>query len=668
MPSSNDKTSSYLLVSFDTLRADVAYSGVFPTIERLRRRGVTFSRTVAAAPLTPPSHASVMSGRYPPKHGVRHLFKESIDPSLNLLAEAFQHAGFRTGGIVSCPGMNAWYGLDRGFDSYDDEIPLLPDGSDPLQTVDVKLRGTALKRADVVADRALAWLDADPGRDFFLFLHFFDAHWPYEAPREGMASTANAYEDEVAYMDHHLGRVLDGLDERGLLDDLTIVIFSDHGEDLAGWYANDKAGDGRREEEEGHGALLFDQTQMVMLVVSVPGQTPSGITIDSQVRLIDIAPTLRELARLAPDPGMDGETLRPLWLGKTGHRTAYFETFYREEIKPELGAPQAVPLAGVRLDDRWKVVWEARSLEAGVEVYDLTTDPGEYRPALRIGLPDDRPPDLVTRPADPRAGKALERLHLKARPIVDRLIEALVPLGTGGIFLTGSYANGTHDAYSDIDLTIVRHDVAPDAEFRDALESLIRDSGDLLALFSATHLGLEDLFVSFYDTGEYLAKVDLNCVGPRGVPSDGILLTEAYDPIVLPLPEETPVFPVEMSWNRLIGWVHYCDGKIRRGEFLEAADSLTEIRSAIAIPALQSVYNLPFEGARRLEVRLPKESLEILSRTFPSRLEQPALDLALTEVVQLSSETLRIMDPITAGPHETRLTRMMGMIGRRLEV
>lgn len=659
-------SSSFLLVSFDTLRADVAYCGAFPTIERLRQRGITFSRTVAAAPLTPPSHASVMSGRYPPNHGVRHLFKETIDPNLTLLAEAFQHSGYRTGGIVSCPGMNSWYGLDRGFETYDDEIPLLADGSDPLQTVDVKLRGTALKRADVVADRALDWLDAEQDKDFFLFLHFFDSHWPYEAPTTGLAKTNNAYEDEIAYMDHHLGRVLDGLEERGLLEDLTIVIFSDHGEDLNGWYANDKAGEGRREEEEGHGALLFDQTQMVMLVVSAPGETPAGLTIDSQVRLIDIAPTMRKLANLAPDPEMDGTALQPLWQGENGHRTAYFETFYREEIRTEPGEPEKVPLVGVRLDDRWKVVWEPRSSDSGFEVYDLEADPGEHHPVLRMALPDDTLPDLAMRAPDAEASDALERLPARARPIVDQLIEKLSPHATGGIFLTGSYADGMHDAYSDIDLTITRHDAAPDSEFRNLVEHALRSNGDILALFPASHLGMEDLFVSFFDTGGDVTKIDLNCVGPRDIPTDGILLTAALEPIVLPLPAANAAFPVALSWNRLIGWTHYCDGKIRRGELLEAADSLAEIRSSVAIAALQAAHNLPAEGARRLETRLPQQTLLQMSRTMPAALDQASLDIALTELVRLSAASLRVVNPDLADTYEIRLARMMEMIGPEL--
>ncbi|RLC35689.1 sulfatase, partial [Candidatus Shapirobacteria bacterium] len=174
-----------LLVSLDTLRADVAFSGNFRGIEKLRKMGVSFLNTISSSPLTPISHATVFTGLQPYHHGIRHLFKEQINDDVNSFVEQFKKANYQTGAIVSCPGMNKWYGLDKGFDYYDDEIPLLADGTDPLLTVDVKKRGSALKRADVVVSKAKKWIgQRDKNRPFLLFLHFFDAHWPYQAPQK----------------------------------------------------------------------------------------------------------------------------------------------------------------------------------------------------------------------------------------------------------------------------------------------------------------------------------------------------------------------------------------------------------------------------------------------------------------------------------------------------
>ena len=249
------KKKNLFFVSLDTVRADVAYSGKFEAIEKLRNVGVTFLNTISSSPLTPVSHATVFTGLQPFNHGVRHLFKEQINKDVPVLAEILKSEGYKTGAIVSCPGMNRWYGFSRGFDHYDDEIPLLADGSDPLQTVDVKKRGTALKRAEVVIDRAIQWISKNKdGQPFFVFLHFFDAHWPYEAPKKFAGD--NIYEEEVAYSAHHFGLFIKKMEEMNLLSNTTVVCFSDHGEDLDGMYPNDKGG-----EKLGH---LLQQSAKVL--------------------------------------------------------------------------------------------------------------------------------------------------------------------------------------------------------------------------------------------------------------------------------------------------------------------------------------------------------------------------------------------------------------------
>ena len=379
-------TPSVLLISLDTLRVDVATSGKYPTFERLARDGTSFTHAVASAPLTPVSHASVLTGLQPFNHGVRHLFREQLAPGVRTLQAVLQNVGYTTGAVVSCPGLHRWYGMDDGFSHYDDEIPLLADGRDPLEVVDVEIRGTALKRAPVVVERALSWLDQVKSEPFFGFVHFFDAHWPYEAPTDFGIPVANPYEGEVAYMDHHLGLLLEGVESMGVsLDELVVVAFSDHGEDLAGWYPNDHAGDLGYPEERGHGALLFDATQLVPLWIRAPGRFPAGATARAQVRLVDIAPTILDLLQI-PAPPMDGESLLPYAEGHRGHRPAYFETYYREELalsKPEFSRLKA--LRGLRYEDRLKLIWEVGG--DGTWIYELENDPLERRPlTLSDGL------------------------------------------------------------------------------------------------------------------------------------------------------------------------------------------------------------------------------------------------------------------------------------------
>ncbi|XYI01406.1 sulfatase [Sorangium sp. So ce1128] len=374
------------MISLDTLRADVAYSGRFPTMARLGRESTTFRRTIASAPFTPTSHGTILTGLQPANHGIRHLLREKLNSNAPTLAMLLRAQGYATGAIVSCPGLNRWYGLFRGFSHYDDEIPKLPDGRDPVEVADVKLRGTALKRAPLVVERALGWLAARPREPFFLFVHFFDAHWPYEAPVQMDVPIANPYEGEVAYMDHYLGMLLDGVASLGYaLDDAILVALSDHGEDLAGWYSNDHAGGQGHPEEEGHGCLLFDTTQLVPLWLRAPGRLPAGLAINSQVRLVDVVPTLLDMLSL-PGPRLDGDSLLPIVRGEElSHRLAYCETFFPEElgaINPQFRHLR--PLRGLRVADRYKLIWQVGS--EGVEAYDLHEDPDEKRPLRLPGL------------------------------------------------------------------------------------------------------------------------------------------------------------------------------------------------------------------------------------------------------------------------------------------
>jgi arylsulfatase len=365
-----------LFISLDTTRADVAYSGKFPGIERLRRVGTTFTQAISSSPLTPISHASVFTGLQPSGHGIRHLLREQMCPDVPTLAELLQQAGYATGAVVSCPGMNTWYGLNRGFDHYDDEIPKLPDGRDPLTVGDVKLRGLALKRAPAVFERAAAWAKAQDG-PFFLFAHFFDAHWPYEPPEDFGIPVANPYEGEVAFSDHYLDLLLARLEAMGHdLSTFCIVCFSDHGEDLAGWYPNDHAGDLGHPYEEGHGCLLFDATQHVPLIISGLG-TRAGAQVTQQVRLVDVMPTVLDMLGLTVADS-DGASLVPCLSGRTlPPRVAYCETFFPEEVSAR-GEYDISPLRALRssgAEGCHKVIWEADA--EGVVCYDLHSDPHE---------------------------------------------------------------------------------------------------------------------------------------------------------------------------------------------------------------------------------------------------------------------------------------------------
>jgi arylsulfatase A-like enzyme len=575
-----------LLVSFDTLRSDVAYSGKFPTINRILARGTSFSTAVASAPLTPLSHASVFSGLQPPNHGLRHLFREKIEQDVPLLAEFFTAAGYRTGAITSCPGMKSWYGFSRGFQSYDDEIPLLADGSDPLQTVDVKLRGTALKRANVVVDRAMDWL-GDGGDDpFFLFIHFFDSHWPYEPPEEYGVDIANPYEGEIAFMDHHLGRLLTWMEEKGLADDLAIMFFSDHGEDLEGWYPNDKAGDRGHPEEEGHGALLFDQTQLVALSLSWPGYLPQGAWNGTQVRLVDIAPTLLDLIGVEPTRGMDGESLLPLVRGEQHpHRPAYFETFYREEISnTRVGPMTCRPLAGVRLDDKWKVIWEPASLASGCMVFQLQQDPGEWRPSLALQMAPPVQPEFPAQPFDHAAAEAVLEQASTVIPGASAVIPVIAALSARaelGIALFGGIAKGAPDPVEGIRLDVSFPTTAPGPADIVWIKDVVGRHIDVL---TAVKGGKGWTFLC--EVEDVILCLGISCIGP-GDPQDErvrIILREPAGRMPTVRRVTGSAVSASVLWNRLWGLSWKAAMQIQRGAGQDADEILRQIRTEILDP------------------------------------------------------------------------------------
>ncbi len=367
-----------LLISLDTLRADVAYSGKFKNINSLRKNGVTFLNSISSSPLTPVSHSTIFTWLQPFNHWVRHLFKEQIRDDVITLAERLKDNNYETGAIVSCPGMNKWYWFSRWFNHYDDEIPKLADGTDPLLTIDVKKRWTALKRANIVSDRAFHWLDTNYSKDkpYFLFIHFFDAHWPYEAPEVFWGD--NAYEEEVAFADHYLWVFLEKAKERWYLDNTTILCFSDHWEDLDWLYPNDKGWAKLwHPEEYGHGTLLYDQTQKTVLIIS-DEHLPTNTTLKNQVRLVDITPTVLDLLWINSNTSFDWTSLLPIINGSLDIDLPWYsETFYPEEQKE---FPNIKNKKSLRLNNASKTIFNLDS--DLMELYDLSSDPNEIKNLL----------------------------------------------------------------------------------------------------------------------------------------------------------------------------------------------------------------------------------------------------------------------------------------------
>jgi arylsulfatase A-like enzyme/Flp pilus assembly protein TadD len=343
---------SVVLVTIDTLRADHVgvYGAAFartPTLDALAVQGARFETAIAATPITLPSHATLLTGAWPPRHGVRHNGIFELGPELPTLAERFREAGYATGAVVGAVVLRARYGLGRGFDHYDDQVGTRRAGAS----------GFLERSATDVTDAALAWLPTAGERPFFLWVHYYDPHLEHRAPASFAAQLpGRPYDAEVAYVDHELGRLLLGLEAHGRLADTIVAVTSDHGESLG------------EHGELNHGMTLYDATMRVPWIVAGPG-VPAGRVVPGVVRGVDVAPTLLALAGAPALPGADGEDLEPLLHGKgeLSTRVAYTET-----LLPQLDFGWA-PLHGVRTN-------EALYVRAPrPELYDLAADPGQLR-------------------------------------------------------------------------------------------------------------------------------------------------------------------------------------------------------------------------------------------------------------------------------------------------
>ncbi len=293
-----------LLVTFDTTRWDhVGYAnghqGVTPMLDALAKRGTWFSTCVTPQPLTLPSHASIMTGLYPFHHGVRNNGTYIVPDRDVTLAERFQAAGYATHAVVSAFVLDSRFGLDQGFDGYDDDL-----SGGPKQ----KMFMFKEIKAEQTAARAVEWLKGgrDKDRPFFLWVHFFDPHADYEPPPEWAAKfPGDPYTGEIAYADHSLGYILKELDDEHLLEGTVVAFTGDHGDGLG------------EHGENTHSLFIYESTTRVPLLFAGPG-VPKGKRVDELVRTIDIAPTLLRLAGLEAADEVDGASLVPVWRGSPG--------------------------------------------------------------------------------------------------------------------------------------------------------------------------------------------------------------------------------------------------------------------------------------------------------------------------------------------------------------
>ena len=340
------KQTNVLLITFDTTRVDALScyggpAGVSPVVDRLAREGVLFEQAHTPIPLTLPAHSSLMTGRYPHQHGVLNNNTYRLPGEEVCLAEVLSESGYDTAAFVGAYVLAETYGLDQGFEHYDASFP-----------EDSSTSTFAERPADEVADAALAWLAKRSGaRPFFLWLHFYDPHYPHEQPAGETAELGELYHREVNYCDTQLGRILQALRDSGERERTLVVFTSDHGE-------------GRGEKGEStHGFFLYEGTQHIPLVIQHPALEP-GSRRDELVSLLDVMPTILGLLDLE-GPSVSG---RDLFEGEPqpGRRLLLATDLPRIDFSLS-------PLRAV-LEGRFKYIRAPHP-----EVYDLIEDPRERR-------------------------------------------------------------------------------------------------------------------------------------------------------------------------------------------------------------------------------------------------------------------------------------------------
>jgi arylsulfatase A-like enzyme/Flp pilus assembly protein TadD len=288
------KPRSMVLITVDTTRADYLepYGSELvktPVLQRLADRGTLMEQAYAVAPLTLPSHTSIHTGLYPLQTAVRNNGTHSVPADLSTLAERFTAAGYRSGAFVSAAVLERRYGLDQGFEIYDDDLSKsrfrLP-------------RMVADRPAEFTVDAAVEWLgNLSDDEDFFLWVHLYDPHAVYDPPpRFREEYKTHLYAGEIAYMDEQIGRLL-AHEKIETSKDIVVSVIGDHGESLG------------EHGENTHGILAYRSTLRVPWIIWIKG-VEGGNVLKPAVSQVDLAPTLLDIAGLLDqDHGMAGQSL-----------------------------------------------------------------------------------------------------------------------------------------------------------------------------------------------------------------------------------------------------------------------------------------------------------------------------------------------------------------------
>lgn len=340
-----------VVVTFDTTRATrlgcYGYERAeTPNLDAFAAESVLFEHAVSPVPTTLPSHSTMFTGLYPQDHGVRYNLLFRLGPEALTLAEVLSAEGFATGGFPATFILDTRFGLNQGFETYADA---------PRPDDDRTSHRTAIMRhASDGVDLALDWLSTQPEKAF-VWLHFYDPHWPYTPPFPYSSRFRDRpYDGELAYADSQFGRFLAALREDPMWDRTAVIVAGDHGEGL---YEHD---------ERFHATLVYEATQHVPLIVRSPGVRAGRVS--EPVGLVDLMPTVLDLVGVEAPPNLRGVSLAPALRGEQPER----RDLYFESHAGSLSYGWA-QLSGLRYG-RWKLIDSSDP-----ELFDLEEDPAELR-------------------------------------------------------------------------------------------------------------------------------------------------------------------------------------------------------------------------------------------------------------------------------------------------
>ena len=379
-----------ILVTLDTTRADrigcYGYQlALTPSLDAMAARGVLFERAYTPVPLTLPSHASMLTGLYPPEHGLHVNGMGRLAGEIPVLAEILKQRNYSTAAFLSAFVLNSKFGLNRGFQTYDDDLS---------QTTQAESYLHRRRDGRSVMDAALSWLQTHCGQPFFCWVHLYDAHCEYDARESlfGDRFVQQPYDAGIAVQDLQLGRLSEFLKNRGLTKQTLVIVVGDHGEGLM------------EHGEQEHGMLLYESAVRVPLVISGLPIVKAGHRVSTPVSLVDLMPTVLDCLAVGQKFPLSGRSLKPSIQGADLEpRPCYLETDAPFEY-------HWAPLRALVMNGS-KFIRTARP-----EFYDLIDDPGEVR-NLADTAGSERP-DLENRLDEMLASfapRAAGSLHLSAK-------------------------------------------------------------------------------------------------------------------------------------------------------------------------------------------------------------------------------------------------------------